>query len=112
MAVANLANTPSNEAELATWSFSHMAHHRDLVEAVYRLTGVRVPLFALDPIDPSDPGSWLDQHQTMHNDIDALLGTPGFDLLGVEWNDTGEREAWIRLNFQSHYAQAEASGAW
>lgn len=110
MAVANLANVPTTDAEMAAWSFSHMAHHRDLADYVLQKYGIMLTVYLLDPINTTDAEGFLYQHQTMHNDVDAVLGLDGYDLLGVDWQNLEEREAWIRLNFQSHYAEAEASG--
>lgn len=107
MAIANLANTPNTPEELAAWSFSHMAQHRDENAAIYRIYGVVLPEFLLDPINIKDLGTFSNQHQLWHNDVAAVLGTQGFDLTNVNWEDPEQREAWIGINFQAHFDSSE-----
>lgn len=102
MAIANLANVPADDRTFAQWSFAHAAHHRDINNAILAQAGVRLQLFPLDPVDPENPGPWLDQHQELHNAQNAVLGIAGNDLLDVDWRNKGQREAWIFLNFSEH----------
>lgn len=102
MAIANLANVPVDAATQAEWSFSHAAHHRDIIDAIRARSGQDLQLFALDPFNPDNSSVWLEQHQQMHNAQNAVLGIAGNDLLDVDWKDQGERESWIWLNFVEH----------
>lgn len=58
--------------------------------------------YILDPMDPNDLGIWNYQHQTMHNQLNALLGTQGFDLLSLDWQDPAQFAEWLRLNASEH----------
>ena len=105
--LANLFNVPQTDSERATWSFDHMAHHRDINAAIYRLIAVALPEYILDPIDPTDPGQWEDQHQLMHDNQNAILGIQGQDLTGVDWKNPELLTAWIFLNSSEHYQAAQ-----
>ena len=95
--------TPEQEK---AWSFSHMAHHRLLAEAVYDLTGVQPPLYTLDPWDPD----MVDLHQQMHNSVDAVYGVSGLDLSDVDWQNADQRKRWLWLNATLHQQEQVASG--
>lgn len=106
-AVANLYNVPGNDQERATWSYSHMAHHRDINRVIYQLIGLALPEYLLDPIDPNNPGPWDDLHQAMHDQMDQVLGISGFNLLGVDWNNQELLASWIFLNATEHKQAAD-----
>lgn len=105
--LANLFNVPRSDAERAAWSFSHMAHHRDINAAIYRLIAVALPEYILDPVDASDTGQWEYQHQLMHDNQNAILGIQGQDLTGVDWKNQELLTAWIWLNVNEHYQASE-----
>lgn len=101
--LANLYNVPSTDEERAQWSFSHMAHHRDINAKIYLLVKVALPEYILDPIDPRDEGTWEYQHQLMHDNQNQLLGIQGQDLTGLDWKDQNLLAAWIFLNGSEHF---------
>ena len=105
--LANLFNVPQTDSERATWSFDHMAHHRDINAAIYRLIAVALPEYILDPIDVNDSGQWEDQHQLMHDNENQILGIQGQDLTGVDWKNPELLTAWIWLNVNEHYQAAQ-----
>lgn len=111
MAVADLFNVPSNSAEMAAWSFAHMAHHRDIISTILRVKNIALPEYVIDPVDLSDPRNFLDLHQEMHNNTDTLYGIAGFDLTDVDWSDPNSRAGWIFLNATLHTFEAQATGS-
>lgn len=108
MAVADLFNIPSTDEEMAKWSFIHMAHHREVNFAIQQKYGIDLPEYPLDPVSLDDAQSFLNQHQEMHNNSDAILGVAGFNLSEVDWNDPGKRAGWIYLNAILHVAEGSA----
>lgn len=102
MAVADIANIPVDQPTLLIWSFSHMAHHRDINRRIYELDVIALPEFPLDPLNPNDPETFLEQHQIMHNNQNAILGIAGQDLSEVNFQDKVELSTWIYLNFIEH----------
>ena len=105
--LANLYNVPGNDEERAQWSFSHMAHHRDINAKIYLLLKVALPEYILDPINPNDVGQWEDQHQLMHDAQNQIMGIQGQDLTGIDWNDPNVTAAWIFLNGNEHFQASE-----
>lgn len=110
MGIAGLYNVPGSPEELAQWSFINMAHHRDIILAIFNRSGIQLPEYPLDPIDIKDPGTWMYNHQAMHNDMDRILGIAGFDLVDANWQDRGELAGWIFLHSQEHYQAATILG--
>lgn len=104
MSLAGIFNVPKTDIELAEWSFVHMANHRDIIRVIYQLAVVALPEYVLDPFDPNDTGVWQRQHQQMHQQMNAVLGTSGFNLLGLDWHNENGTAAWITLNATEHRA--------
>lgn len=105
MPVAAIFNVPKTEAEVNDWAFAHMAHHRDIIRVIYERVGIALPEYALDPIAPNSGGDsfdWERLHQTMHTQMDALLGIAPLNLLGLDWRNENRLSAWIQLNAQEH----------
>lgn len=104
--VASLFNVPSNQQELDTWAFAHAAHHQDINRLIFQKYNLTLTSYVLDPFDPNAADNWLYQHQTMHQEFDAILGITGFDLLDVNFKDKGEVAGWVYLNANEHYQAA------
>lgn len=104
--LANLYNVPATDEERSQWSFSHMAHHRDINLRLYTLLKIALPEYILDPINPEDDGTWEYQHQLMHDNQNQLLGIDGQDLTSVDWKNQNLLAAWIFLNANEHFQAA------
>jgi hypothetical protein len=104
--IASLYNVPSTDEERATWSFAHMAHHRDINHQIYLLLSIALPEYVLDPVNINDVGQWEYQHQLMHDNQNAVLGISGQDLTGINWKDQNQLASWIWLNASEHYQAA------
>ena len=102
MSIAGIFNVPTDDNELREWAFSHMANHRDIIRVIYNVLAIALPEYSLDPIDPDSTGVWQRQHQAMHQDMNSLLGTSGFNLLGLDWHDQNRLAAWVQLNALEH----------
>lgn len=102
MAIAALFNVPTTDTELSEWAFAHMANHRDIIRLIYQVLHIALPEYQLDPINPDATGVWQRQHQEMHRDMNSLLNTSGFNLLGLDWHDQNRLSAWVQLNAVEH----------
>lgn len=102
MSVAAIFNVPRNQDELNEWAFSHMANHRDIIRVIYNVLAIALPEFSLDPVDPDNTSVWQYQHQQMHSNMNAILGTSGFNLLGLDWHNENALSAWVLLNAAEH----------
>lgn len=113
MAVAAIYNVPGAQSEFEQWAFAHMAHHRDIIRYLYELgaaTGGSLDEFSLDPLNPREAGVWLYQHQVMHDQMEAILGIQGYNLLAVDFTNQNELTGWIWLNAQIHYQAGNILG--
>lgn len=107
MSVVNIWNIPSTAQELATWSTLHMILHRSENRAVFDKFRILLPEFALDPMDTTPYGSWFQQHQTMHDNIDAVTGLAQFDLIDVDWSSAAQRAGWFQGHAQLHRQETD-----
>src|SRR5215469_9290123 len=101
---------PETKDDWSSWSFNHAANHYDWVAQVQSQKGLRVEQFPLDPIDPQDLGMWLYNHQVIHDEVNAALGTQGFNLLTLDIKDPDEFAMWLRLNGDEHVRISAALG--
>lgn len=107
MAIGALLRYPETPAEFYTWSFAHMANHRDIIRRIFEETGQNLTEYVLDPFDPQ---SMIDQHQTMHNEMDRVLGISGYDLTVLDWSDPDSRSTWLAQNQNEHYIASSILG--
>lgn len=113
MAIAALQNVPGTPEELAQWAFCHQAHHADIIQRIYDLALIALPVFILDPFDPNNQeqmGVWAYLHQQMHDNQNALLGIEGGNLVDVDFTNQDELAGWIQQNFSEHLQAANALG--
>ena len=113
MSLAALYNIPSSGPQLSQWSFVNAAAHADIVRLIFQRTGQQLDSFVLDPFDPQDPDSmqgWLYQHQTMHQQMDAILGIQGYDLTDVDFSNQGILAGWITSHALEHTQAAQILG--
>lgn len=102
MSLPFLYSVPSDADSWKAWSFNHAANHYDMVFAVQQQKNQNLAQYLLDPIDPDNIGMWLYNHQVMHNQVNAALGTQGFNLLGLDWQDPEQFQNWLNLNATEH----------
>jgi hypothetical protein len=109
MSLAALWNIPKTSDQLAQWSFVNAAAHRDIVRIIFQKSGRQLDSYVLDPIRPHDEDNfqaWLYQHQVMHQQMDAILGIQGYDLLELDFSDDGLTAGWV----QSHAIEHQQAG--
>ena len=108
MSIVDLFNIPGDAAQLAFWSRMHMIWHRSCNLAIFQKHNVILPEYVLDPINPSDPGVFLQNHQTMHNNLDTILKVQSFDLVNVDWADPIQRIGWFQEHAQLSQEESNA----
>lgn len=97
-----LLNTPQNARDFDIFSFINADNHAEIIRQIAIKGQVNLAIFPLDPIPLKDTRIWLEQHQQMHNDMNAFLGTSGSDLADVDFNDKEQLVSWIQLHFVEH----------
>lgn len=101
--LATLFTIPHTPEEFAIWSFTHAAHHRDLIRLIFQTRAKRLDEYVLDPFDPQNMGNWPATHAQMHQQMDKELGIDGFDLFEIDWQDADRTQEWITQNGSEHY---------
>ena len=108
---AVLLEIPRTPQEWKIFSFHHQLSHRAIIDAIFADRQLALENFVLDPMpdvsetgDLLEIGSWLQLHQQAHTAFSAVLGTLSQDLSIVDLSDEKQRQAWVYLNFQAHFA--------
>lgn len=109
-ALAGLWNVAGDQGELDTWSLTHMASHRDILKAIFDQGAISLPEYILDPIPLQDMGTWIYQHQRMHQDMNQVFGISGLNLLNVDWQDPASRAGFVIGNATEHRQIANLLG--
>ena len=110
MSLPPLYALPTDPASWQSWSFNHAAIHYTLVFAAQQQKNQSLLQFQLDPVDPNDLGLWLYNHQTMHNQLNLLLGTTGYNLLELDWQDPDQLQQWMQWNGNEHLIFSQKLG--
>jgi hypothetical protein len=98
-----LANTPRSPSEWLRWSFDHRDSHDRIRAAILARMGTMLADHQVEPINPNDTVSFLNNNSTLHNDMNRALGQPGSDIQDVDFKDDKQLEAWIKLHYVEHY---------
>lgn len=110
MSVADIFNIPGDAAQLASWAMLHMIWHRSCNVEIFRQHNIILPEFILAPINTEAADGFLENHQTMHNNLDAILGVSSYDLMNVAWNDENQRIGWFQAHAQLTRQEANKLG--
>ena len=90
---------------LQFWLRAHQQAHRQAALA----TNTFLPI--IDPFDESNATAreaWLADHARAHNEVNAYLKIAGADLTELNWENPGEVQAWVDLNFLEHQQWANS----
>lgn len=98
--LAALLNIPKTEQDWDIWSLSNYDAVNQVNGAILRIYGVNLPQYQLQPIPFNDINSWLNNNQQAHFAFTSVLRQQANDLLGVDFKDENQKEAWIYLNYK------------
>jgi len=110
MSLPFIYSQPETPDDWTAWSFNHGANHYDIIQAAFVSKGDNLTTYIMDPMDRENLGTWLYQHQILHNQINQVLGTQGFDLLTLDWTDEDQLAEWLQLNGSEHQRLSAALG--
>jgi len=110
MGLALLFAQPTDQDSWASWAWNHAANHVDWIAAVQDQKSKNLTQFLLSPLDPNNLGMWLYQNQESHNDVNAALGTQGYNLLDLDWKDEDQFATWLNLHGEEHQRISAALG--
>jgi hypothetical protein len=106
--LAAVINPSPGDDDFSAWAFNHYQDHLEIIQGVVKEGGPQLELLEIDQINFQDVQSWLERHQQMHNDMNAVLKLQGNDLTAVDFRDVGQRQSWMWLNFREHFNAREA----
>lgn len=109
--LAALYNFSIDDADMrALFSVCNQDSHVQIIKAINASQGKNLEQFSLDPLDPDDLENWLEQHQQLHNDLNAALGTQNYNLNTIAFDSAGSVQLWVQLHVQEHLAAHQKLG--
>lgn len=100
MSLPLLYLVPEDDDDWRKWAFNHAAIHYTVADNINSTQNQNLTIFELYPI--GDLGNYLYWHQTMHQQANAALGTPGNNLLDYDLQDPEQFREFILLNGDEH----------
>jgi hypothetical protein len=101
--LAAVINPNPEDTDFSAWVWNHYQDHLEIIQGIEKEGGGNLELLEIDQLNIQDVQSWLERHQQMHNDMNAVLRLQGNDLTAVDLRDAGQRQAWMWLNFREHF---------
>jgi hypothetical protein len=96
MSLATLFNPPPRTPQaLSEFTFSNMADHLEISNAILLQKKVTIVNLALDPLDPNALEVWLLNHQAMHVQQTGALNIAGQDFSTLALNNPAEMAEWF-----------------
>jgi hypothetical protein len=94
---------PDDDRLLETWVHNHYQDHLEIQQAIQKQGGGNLEILEINHINPDAADEWLERHQLMHNEMNAVLRQQGNDLTQVDFNNREQRTGWFWLNFREHF---------
>jgi len=101
---------PPTDNGFHEWSLSHYQHHLAIISAIQQTKKIFLPVYPIWPFPQTNIDVWLENHQLLHNEMNAVFQNIGNDLSSIDWQDTRQRDAFFYLNFQEHRSAATDCG--
>lgn len=105
-----LLSIPPTDTGMNEFLYHNAQDHREIRTAIQTRFNINLPIYQLESIDTKDPSGWLERHASAHNDMNAVLGIAGTDLLDVDFNEPDQVKSWVYLHFQEHQAARTVLG--
>lgn len=100
-----LYNTPFDDGSLLAWGAQHQQEHFLLAWQIWqKFSGTSVAVQPIDPVPVRlDMLTWTMNHQMMHNEVNSVLGTSGYDLSGVNFANREMLLVWMNEHANEHF---------
>ena len=107
-----LNNIPHSDEDWKLWAWHHRDSHDRIRKAILNTLSVNLTDYQVEPINPNDLTSFLQNNSNLHDDMNSVLQLQSSDLQDANLQEPRELEAWIRLHAQEHfYAEAKLGPA-
>ena len=104
-----LENIPKTDSDWKIWAWHHRDSHNRIRSGVFKQKGVILTDYQVEPINPNDMTSFLQNNSNLHDDMNSALGLQSTDLQDANLGDERELAAWIKLHALEHfYAEAKS----
>ena len=108
--LARLFEVPRTPEDWLRFSMDHLDSHNRIREAIQAKGGANLPAYPIDPITKRTFGDFLQYNAQMHSDMNGSLGLQGADLLSVNFDEEGQRIAWIDIHSREHQMAEQTLG--
>jgi response regulator of citrate/malate metabolism len=91
------------------WAWDHYQHHLAIIQQASRV-GFTLNQYQIWPVTERNFKDFLQQHQQMHAEMDAIAGVQGSDLQDLDLKDKKKADAWFYLQYVEHQSVAQFLG--
>jgi hypothetical protein len=109
MGLAQVVYPRPTEQGFTEWSFDHYQHHLAIIKQAANL-GYQLNEYRIWPITPDSMKDFLDQHQQMHAEMNAVANVQGSDLQDIDFKDKKKSDAWFYIHYVEHQSVAAFLG--
>jgi hypothetical protein len=88
--------------------FHNKDQHDRIASAILSQKNIQLTDYPIYPVSEESIRSFFLSHQTMHNDVNSILGFPGSDLSEIDFKDDRKVEYWKAQHFLEHYQWTQA----
>ncbi len=100
-----IRKTPRTPDEWKIWHWNHYLDHKFILAVVASKTSETLLMPPIWPIPGNDFSPKIAEfHQILHQQMNAVSGTPSSDMLQVDLSTLAGAENFVRPNFSDHYA--------
>ena len=111
MSLPAISNVPHTNEEWLRWAWDHRDSHDRIRKAILKVYQVNLTDYQIEPINPNDMSSFLQNNSSLHDDMNTTLGLQSSDLQDADLTKPNELESWIKLHSQEHYYAEAKLGA-
>jgi hypothetical protein len=102
------------EDDQSFFSHHNSEHHKAVANSILTKYQIIIPSYILNPMpnvtDRAGMDTWLEQHASLHEIINDVLGLVNNQLDTVDLTNKDERVSWLQLHFNDHWQWGQTLG--
>jgi len=91
------------------WSWDHYQHHLAIIGQA-KTAGFSLNQYNIWPVTQENLKDFLDLHQQMHTEMNAIANVQGSNLQDLDFKDKKKTDGWYFLNYVEHQSVASFLG--
>jgi hypothetical protein len=91
------------------WVWDHYQHHIAIIQRA-QVLGYKLNQYNIWPVRQETLQDFLEQHQQMHNEMNAIANVQGGDLQDLDFKDKRKADAWYYIQYVEHQSVAQFLG--